>query len=50
LAGVSTADVLAAANDRAAQSDLVGKIATKIGTSAANLENRILPELLGVEL
>lgn len=50
LAGVSTAEVLAAANDKEAQSELVSKIASKIGTSAANLENRILPELLGVEL
>lgn len=50
LAGVSAAEVMAAANDSAAQSELVGKIANKIGTSAANLENRILPELLGVEL
>lgn len=50
LAGVSAADVMAAANSQNAQSDLVNKIASKIGTSAANLENRILPELFGVEL
>lgn len=50
LAGVTAADVMAAANSQAGQSQLVSKIASKIGTSAANLENRILPELFGVEL
>lgn len=50
LTGVSLADVMAAANDQAAQDDLVGKIADKIGTSAANLENKILPELFGLQL
>ncbi len=50
LAGVTLADVVAASTDEAAQSDLVNKVATKIGTSAANLETRILPELFGVEL
>lgn len=50
LTGVSLAEVMAAANDQAAQDDLVGKIADKIGTSAANLENKILPELFGLQL
>jgi hypothetical protein len=50
LTGVSLSEVMAAANDRQAQEDLVGKIADKIGTSSANLENKILPELFGLEL
>ncbi len=50
LTGVSLSEVMAAANDQAAQDDLVGKIADKIGTSASNLENKILPELFGLQL
>lgn len=50
LTGVSAAEVLAAANSQQAQDDLVGKIADKIGTSAANLESKILPELFGLQL
>lgn len=50
LTGVTLADVVAATQDQQAQSDLVAKIADKIGTSASNLENRLLPELFGVEL
>ncbi|HXH31338.1 MAG TPA: hypothetical protein VNJ01_11040 [Bacteriovoracaceae bacterium] len=50
LTGVSLSEVMAAANSQQAQDDLVSKIAKKIGTSASNLENRILPELLGVKL
>jgi hypothetical protein len=50
LAGVSLAEVLEASKSEQAQADLVSKIADKIGTSAANLESRILPELFGVEL
>ncbi|MBH48557.1 MAG: hypothetical protein CME71_10355 [Halobacteriovorax sp.] len=50
LTGVSLSEVMAAANDDAAKEDLVGKIADKIGTSASNLENKILPELFGLEL
>lgn len=48
--GATTAEVMAVANNPEAQSELVGRIAKRIGTSAANLENRILPELLGVNL
>ena len=50
LTGVTLTEVMAAANDQQAQDDLVKKIADKIGTSASNLETRILPELLGVKL
>lgn len=50
LTGVTLSEVAAAANDAGAKEDLLGKIADKIGTSAANLENKILPELFAVEL
>lgn len=50
LTGVSATEVMAASNSQQAQKDLVAKIASKIGTSAANLETRVLPELFGVEL
>ncbi len=50
LAGVTLADVMEASQNRQAQENMVEKIADKIGTSSANLKNRILPELFGVEL
>ncbi len=50
LGGVTLAEVMEASQSEQAQTDLVEKIAAKIGTSAANLESRILPELFGVEL
>lgn len=50
LTGVTLADVMEASQSQKAQDDLVEKIANKIGTSSSNLENRILPELFGVEL
>lgn len=50
LTGVTLTEVMAAANDEKAQDDLVNKIAKKIGTTSANLEGRLLPELFGVEL
>jgi hypothetical protein len=50
LTGVSLPEMMAATQDQRAQGELVEKIATKIGTSAANLENRILPELFGIEI
>jgi len=50
LSGVTLADVFKAAQDEATQKEVVKKIATKIGTSVANLETRILPELFGVQL
>lgn len=50
LTGVTLAEVAAASQDKGAQDDLVAKIADKIGTTASNLENKLLPELFGVEL
>jgi hypothetical protein len=50
LTGASLADVMAASKDASAKDALVEKIADKIGTTPANLENKLLPELLGVNL
>lgn len=50
LTGVTLAEVMEASKSQKAQDDLIGKIANKIGTSSSNLENRILPELFGIEL
>lgn len=50
LTGVTLSEVMAASKDAKAQDQVVEKIANKIGTSAANLENKLLPELLGVNL
>jgi hypothetical protein len=50
LTGASIADLVAAATDESAKADLVKKISKKIGTSADNLENRLLPDLLGIQL
>ena len=46
--GASMTDILAAATDEAAKDDMIQKVANKIGTSAANLENKLLPELLNI--
>lgn len=48
--GATYSEFNEAANDTAAKEDLVGKIATKLGTTADNLENRLLPEVFGIEL
>lgn len=50
LAGVTATDVMKAVVSAEAKKDMVEKIAKKIGTSSANLENRILPGLFGIEL
>lgn len=50
LTGASLQDVMAASKDASAKSALVEKIADNIGTTPANLENKLLPELLGVNL
>lgn len=51
LTGATLSDVAeAAAGDTEAKAELMKKVAKKIGTSATNLEQRILPELFGVEL
>jgi len=48
--GASYSEFNEAANDSSAKEDLVGKIAAKLGTTADNLENRLLPEVFGIEL
>lgn len=46
--GATMADILAASTDKAAKDAMILKVASKIGTSAANLENKLLPELLNI--
>ena len=48
--GASYADFNEAANSPEAKEDLVAKIAEKLGTNSDNLENRLLPEVFGIEL
>lgn len=50
LTGVSLADALAASMDNSKKQELLDKVAAKIGTSSENLEQRLLPELFGLEL
>ncbi|MEE2671920.1 MAG: hypothetical protein VYA54_09425 [Bdellovibrionota bacterium] len=50
LTSVSVADLMVAAVDSAAKDAAVEKAAAKLGTTAANIEQRILPELVGIEL
>jgi hypothetical protein len=50
IAGVSLADINKASMDQRARQEMIEDIADRIGTSASNLEQRILPELLGLEL
>lgn len=46
--GVTMADILAASTDKAVKDEMIKSVASKIGTSAANLENKLLPELLNI--
>jgi hypothetical protein len=48
--GASLTEFAAAAEDQQKKDELVAKVAAKIGTSAENLENRLLPELFNIEL
>lgn len=50
ITGATLEDINKAANDSQARAQLVEDIAEKIGTSASNLEQRVLPDLLGMEL
>jgi methyl-accepting chemotaxis protein len=50
LTGMSLEDIQAAANDSSLKSEVLSKIASKIGTSAQSLEQNILPELFGITL
>ena len=50
LTGVSMQEIQAAATDSKVKSDVLAKIADKIGTSAQNLEQKFLPEVFGIIL
>ena len=48
--GASYAEFNEAASNPEVKEDLVAKIAAKLGTNSDNLENRLLPEVFGIEL
>lgn len=50
LTGVTLEEIQKAATDPAAKEDVLAKVAAKIGTSASNLEQRVLPEVFGITL
>ncbi len=50
LTGVSLEEIAAVANDSIKREEVLGKIASKIGTSPKNLEQKLLPEILGITL
>ncbi|MBC7538286.1 MAG: hypothetical protein H7281_05670 [Bacteriovorax sp.] len=50
LTGVSLEEIAAASQDSKAKSDVLAKIAAKIGTSSQNLEQKFLPEVFGITL
>jgi hypothetical protein len=50
LTGVTLEDVTAAQADETKKAELLKKIADKIGSTASNLEHKILPEVFGVNL
>ncbi len=50
LTGVSVQDIQAASVDSKAKADVLAKIASKIGTSSQNLEQKFLPEVFGINL
>lgn len=50
LTGVTIEEVLQAGVDGQKKADVLKKVASKIGTTSANLEDQILPELFGISL
>lgn len=50
MTGVTLQEVNEAAQSPAAKENLVKRVADKIGTTSSNLEQRILPDVLGLEL
>lgn len=50
LTGASMEEIQKAAVDSKAKTDVIAKIAAKLGTSAQNLEQRVLPEVFGITL
>ena len=43
-------EIQKASQDSSAKADVLAKIADKLGTSASNLEQKILPEVFGITL
>jgi hypothetical protein len=50
LTGVSLEEIQKATQSSAAKEDVIAKIAAKLGTSASNLEEKLLPEVFGIKL
>ena len=50
LTGVSLEEIQKATQSAEAKEDVIAKIAEKLGTSASNLEQRVLPEVFGISL
>ena len=50
LTGVSLEEIQKATQSAEAKEDVIAKIAEKLGTSASNLEQRVLPEVFGITL
>lgn len=50
MTGVPLSEMLEATVSNEKKDDVIKKISAKIGTSASNLENRLLPDLFGVSL
>lgn len=50
LTGVSMAEIKKASESTTAKEEVLAKIAAKIGTSAQNLEQKVLPEVFGINL
>jgi hypothetical protein len=50
LTGVSLEEIQKATQSASAKEDVIAKIAAKLGTSASNLEQKVLPEVFGITL
>lgn len=50
LTGVSLEEIQKATQSASVKEDVIAKIADKLGTSASNLEQRVLPEVFGIML
>lgn len=50
LTGVSMEEIQKAAEDKKSKAEVLEKVAAKIGTSAQNLEQKVLPEVFGITL
>jgi hypothetical protein len=50
LTGVTLEEIQKATQSADAKEDVIAKIAAKLGTSASNLEQKVLPEVFGITL